>query len=73
MAKPCACRERFVATGSIIDSSDVRSIALSLPGWLGLLVQRGPMLLSRGQFETTLANLEGDVPDPDGSGERFVG
>ena len=23
------------------------------------------MLLSRGQFETTLANLEGDVPDPD--------
>ena len=34
------CRERFVATGSIIDSSDVRSIALSLPGWLGLLVRQ---------------------------------
>ena len=31
------------------------------------------MLLSRGQFETTLANLEGDVPDPDEVWERFVG
>ena len=56
--------QRFVATGSIIDSSDVRSIALSPLGGL-VACSAGPTLLSRGQFETTLANLEGDVPDPD--------
>ena len=43
-----------------------RAIDRAVAPWVARFARSaGPMLLSRGQFETTLANLEGDVPDPD--------